>query len=91
MQLYNKVNSSRTVQDQKHTRDVLLAGKDADIDMLYQDAPIENIENTLRHFFSDYAGQHQKLTKDANYRKFRKFMKTATWKEGLQELKKLTN
>ncbi len=89
MQLYSHAEGLRTPSDKEFTRDKLKAGIDADVEMLYEDAPVAGTESTLRHYFSDYVKEHQKLAKDSSFIKFYRFMRGADWKKGLDKLRDL--
>jgi hypothetical protein len=89
LQLYSVADINRSPEDRANTLAALKDGQDSTLEMLYQDAPVESVEATSRHFFSDYVDEHKKLSKDDGYIKFYKYTRDHTWDESLEKLRDL--
>ena len=70
MQLYSVADRNRSPMDRANTIAALKDGRDATVEMLYQDAPVGNTEDNAFHFFSDYVKEHKAYTKDKNLLSF---------------------
>ena len=90
MQLYAYHEGDRTPFDRNQQSTALKNGNEADVDMIYMSQPDQNATNQMKHFFSDYINEHEKLAKDKEFIKFYKFMRGADWNQGLVKLRELT-
>ena len=88
MQLYAVADRNRSPQDRANTVAALKDGRDATVEMLYQDAPVGDMTDNVHHFFSDYVKEHKSYVQDTSYISFYKYTKTHTWAESYARLQK---
>ncbi len=90
MQLYAYHEGDRTQYDKNQQATALKNGNETDVDMIYMSQPDQNATNQMKHFFSEYINDHDKLAKDKEFVKFYKFMRGADWNQGLVKVRELT-